>query len=515
MRNSFCLAPFVLAWVACLLPTWQAVAKNPTDKESLRHIDSRLQLFVDDWLIDRTDGVSLELQTPIDAGKALDLTLAWEGPLSGIPCAFRDGDKYRMYYRGARREMQSRGPLSSNICYAESTDGVHWTKPNLGLYEFAGSKQNNITYIGDGTPQWFCFKDDNPAEPAERRYKAICGLTLSYGGPWGVLTSPDGFHWQWWKKEPILVGGPLDTQNTVGWYPERGLYMAYLRNWVDSKVGFESPPEVDAPPSEYNTWYWPQKKRVRSIMTTSSRDFVNWSRPQWLVYDKDTPLEHLYTNGITTYFRAPHIQLGFAERFVPDRVALEDWVGSKEARGRGLDDVLFMSSRDGLHWDRRFKEAFIRPGPDRRNWVDHGNMAVAPAVLQTGPGEMSLYYVAHYQWDDTIHIRRCRLRLDGFVAVHAGYEPGELVTKPLEFSGKELVLNFATSAAGTVRVEIQDTAGNPIPGFTLADCPDIFGDQLERPVTWKSGSDVSSLAGKPVRLRFFLQDADLYSLRFR
>ena len=154
-----------------------------------------------------------------------------------------------------------------------------------------------------------------------------------------------------------------------------------------------------------------------------------------------------------------------------DRVALPDWVGSKTARGKGLDDVLFMSSRDGLHWDRRFKEAFIRPGPDRRNWVDHGNMAVAPAVLQTGPGEMSLFYVAHYQWEDTIHIRRCRLRLDGFVAVHANYEPEELVTKPFVFSGKELVVNYSTSAAGSLKVDVQTENGQPISGFSLADCP--------------------------------------------
>ena len=158
MRNSFRLASFVLTWVACILFAWQAVAEDPTGKDSIRRIDSRRELFVDDWLIHRTDGVSLELQTPIDAGKVVDLTLPWEGPLSGIPCAFRDGDKYRMYYRGARREMQDGSPLSSNICYAESTDGIHWTKPELGLYEFAGSKQNNITYVGDGTPQWFCFK---------------------------------------------------------------------------------------------------------------------------------------------------------------------------------------------------------------------------------------------------------------------------------------------------------------------------------------------------------------------
>ena len=514
MNELFRITLAVILWSTYVLANRFALADNQNADDEIRHIGSRLELFVDDWLIDRMEGVRLELQTPVDAGKAFDMTLPWEGPMSGIPCAFRDGGKYRMFYRGARREMQSRGPLSSNICYVESTNGIKWTKPKLGLYEFQGSKDNNITYVGDGTPQWFCFKDENPNEPAERRYKAICGLTLSYGGPWGVMTSADGIHWEWWKKEPIFVGGSLDTQNTVGWYPDRGIYRAYLRNWVDSKVGFSKPPEVEAPPSEYNSWYV-QPHRVRAITVTTSTDFVNWSRPEWLVYDEDTPLEHLYTNGITAYFRAPHIQVGFPERYVHDRVALLDWVGSKEARGKGVDDVLFMSSRDGLHWDRRFKEAFIRPGPERRNWVDHGNMAVAPAVVQTGPGEMSLYYVAHYQWDDTIHIRRCRLRLDGFVAVHADYEPGELVTKPLVFSGRELVINYSTSAAGSLKVEVQRETGQPISGFSLSDCPEIFGDHIERVVSWKQGSDLSELEGQSIRLRIVLQDADLSSIQFR
>ena len=91
---------------------------------------------------------------------------------------------------------------------------------------------------------------------------------------------------------------------------------------------------------------------------------------------------------------------------------------------------------------------------------------------------------------------------------------GELLTKPLTFTGNKLTLNFATSAAGDVRVELQEASGKPLPGFTLDDCPPVFGDAIERVVKWKHGGDVSPLAGKPVRLRFALKDADLYSLKF-
>ena len=91
---------------------------------------------------------------------------------------------------------------------------------------------------------------------------------------------------------------------------------------------------------------------------------------------------------------------------------------------------------------------------------------------------------------------------------------GELLTKPIRFTGKKLALNFSTSAAGSMRVEIQDAEGNAIPGFSLDDCPPQFGDTIERTVTWKNGGDVGSLAGKPVRLRFVLQDADLFAFHF-
>ena len=109
---------------------------------------------------------------------------------------------------------------------------------------------------------------------------------------------------------------------------------------------------------------------------------------------------------------------------------------------------------------------------------------------------------------------RYTLRPDGFVSVHADAAGGEFVTRPLTFTGKTLEINYSTSAAGTVRVEIQDAAGKPIPGFALADCPDIFGDRLEQIVEWKQGSDLGKLTGQPVRLRFVLSDADLYAIRF-
>ena len=130
---------------------------------------------------------------------------------------------------------------------------------------------------------------------------------------------------------------------------------------------------------------------------------------------------------------------------------------------------------------------------------------MACGVVPTGPGEMSLYH--------EIAGLRYVLRTDGFISIHAGAAEGEFVAKPLIFSGRELVLNFSTSAAGSIRVEVITEDGVP-QGFALANSKEIFGDSIERVVSWENGSDVSTCAGKPVRLRFVMKEADLFSIRF-
>ena len=111
--------------------------------------------------------------------------------------------------------------------------------------------------------------------------------------------------------------------------------------------------------------------------------------------------------------------------------------------------------------------------------------------------------------------RRYVLRMDGFVSLNAGYGGGEMVTKVLEFTGSELILNYSTSAAGSIRVEMQSPDGRALPNFSLADCLPVVGDEIEGVVRWRHGNDVSTLSGQRVRLRFVLCDADMYSMRFR
>ncbi len=290
------------------------------------------------------------------------------------------------------------------------------------------------------------------------------------------------------KADPLLTDGQFDSLNVVFWDALRGSYTAIYRKSRDG---------------------------VRSIRHSSTRDFRDWPEGQWAEFG-DSPAEHLYTNATAPYFRAPHIYLAFPRRFLPWRTLplYQDLIAP------GASDVVLMSSRDGIHWDRRFLEAFIRPGRDTRNWLHRANTP-AWGLLSTAPDEISLYVERHYTFP-SIHVERFVIRTDGFVSLNAGYSGGELVTKPLLFQGDNLVLNFATSAAGSIRLEIQDITGNPLPGFVLEESPLIWGDEIEHTVRWershsKATSDkpLARIAGKPLRLRFVMKDADLYSLRFR
>ena len=186
-----------------------------------------------------------------------------------------------------------------------------------------------------------------------------------------------------------------------------------------------------------------------------------------------------------------------------------------------MTDGMFMSSRDGLNFDI-WPEAFIRPGLRlKENWF-YGDNYQGRGLVETAShvagaaDELSVYVTEATFLDYTVaRFRRFTLRVDGFVSVRGKLSGGQLVTRPFVFDGGELVLNFSSSAGGGIRAEVQDRAGYAIPGFALEDCHDLFGDDLARVVSWHGGGDLSALAGQPVRLRFELRDADLYSLQFR
>ena len=171
-----------------------------------------------------------------------------------------------------------------------------------------------------------------------------------------------------------------------------------------------------------------------------------------------------------------------------------------------------MSSRDGFTFDRSFLEAFIRPGTDFNNWHDRG-IYFEVGILHTSDKEMTMYGMENAHLP-TQRIRRYTLRTDGFVSVNGGFKGGEFTTRPFTFSGSELELNYSTSAVGSIKVEMQDADGHALPGYGLDDFPEKFGDEIDGKATWDGGGDVGALAGKAVRLRFVLKDADIFAFKF-
>ena len=466
-----------------------ALASGPSPEPI--DLGSRLEPLVDRFLIQSlAGGARLTLHKPQRREVVLVHDVPWEGNLTAHHTLFRDGGVYRMYYGGRHYQpgQPVRHPL---VCYAESRDGLSWTRPNLGQFEYEGSRENNIVWMDDPWADseqrnpMAVFKDTNPEAMPDARYKSIAR------GDDGVyaLKSPDGIHWSLLAEEPVIPKGDmsLDSQNLAFWDPLRGRYVCYLRSGRTHPTG----------------------QRVRAVKTAVSRDFLAWSDPVFLEYP-GAPVEHLYTNQIRPYDRAPHIYLGFPKRFVPER--------NQDRKLTGVSDGVFMSSRDGVRF-HRWSEAVVRPGLQPERWVTRNNMIgwgilSLPSSVAGEPDELSIYVTESYYSGTATRLRRYTYRPDGFVSVRAPLAGGEMTTRLIRVSGSRLVLNYSTSAAGSLQVEIQGETGRPVPGYSLQDSGEIFGDSVAQAVSWKGTSDLGSLSGKTVRLRFLLKDADLYALSF-
>lgn len=541
MRSSkltYLLGPFAAGVLALFCLAVQG-ATSPT--AVVLDIGSRRELFVDGQLVDQLKGkAQLRLHAPVPREAVMEHDAPWEGSATAYHSIFQDGKLYRMYYRAWQISVTptkvDTDDHTTYLCYAESDDGIRWRRPELGLHEFKGSKANNIVIpsgqvggVNVETHSPAVFKDENPNAAADARYKAF----LFSPTPRGLLAfkSPDGIHWSPMSPRPVITDGSFDSQNLAFWDGVRGEYRAY---WRYFSKGTPGSPYVG----------------VRAIRTATSKDFLHWENQADLSY-VDSPPEHLYTNQVKPYHRAPHLLVGFPVRYIEPELgqaAADDarksasaeqakaWSPSmralpelehremrakaSERYGTALSETLLMASRDGVRF-KRWNEAFIRPGPERAGTWNYGHLFSSWHVVETksalagAPNELSIYTAESYWTGHSSILRRYTLRLDGFVSVEAPLSGGEVITKPVSFRGRHLELNFATSAAGSVRVEIQDLDGQPLPGFALDDCPQIFGDAIGRPVTWTKGSDVRAIAGRPVRLRFELKDADLYAFQFQ
>jgi len=442
------------------------------------NIGSRRELFVDHHLIAKMSGsAKLHLHKPKPQEVALVADQPWEGNTSAYYTIFQDGNIYRMYFRGSHWDVKNKKAAHREVtCYAESKDGIRWQRPKLGLFAFNGSKDNNIVWDGLGTHNFAPFKDTNPKCAPASRYKALARGRNKYGSGLFAFQSADGIRWKMMSERPVITKGAFDSQNLAFWDGHAGLYREYHRIFV---------------------------KGARAIMTGTSKDFLKWSDPVLLKYPGTSAKhlrDHLYTNAVQTYPRAPHILIGFPTRFHPNR-------------GQQVEPT-FMTSRDGVSFHRFTEPVIPVTAPKDRDGNRSNYMALGLVQLPGNDKEYSVYATEAYYTGPDSRIRRFTYRVDGFVSLRAGAKTGELITKPVIFRGGKLVVNMKSSEEGSVRVEIQNVKGTPFTGLTINDCRAITGDGVEQEVAWKFGTNVSQLTGTPIRLRFVLQNADLYSFRF-
>ena len=506
----FVAAPLV--WGLCV--SW-GLAQTPTPLE----LGNRRELFIDDHLVAEMKQVQLVVHQPIREEIVAECDAPWEGNGCGYFSVLYDAKDslYRMYYHAWQIPTGVKGeepnfPLT--IAYRQSRDGIVWERPNLGLCEFRGSKDNNILLdkMGDGSQchDFSPFIDENPDAKREARYKATGASMQTDKGVW-AYQSADGIHWTPMANGPVFTKGAFDSQNVSFWSAKEQQYVLYYR--IFSEPGF---------------------KGTRLVNRAVSKDFLHWTDEGSISFPEGEGPQFLaqyYVNQLKPYDRAPHLYLGFPARYVdhgltPSTKQLPEWE-LREKRmtvtpryGTAFTDSVFITSRDGKNF-RQSNDVFLAPGlRTKHNW-SYGDNYIARHVVETAsnkddsPRELSLYATESYFTGRQSRLRRYSLRLDGFSSLHAKLQPGEFTTKPFTFTGSELSLNVATSAAGKMRIEFANLDGAAIPGFTRDECDLIFGDSLDYRVSWKGNASVAALSGKPVVMKVWLQEADLYSLVFK
>lgn len=457
--------------------------------KSVVEIGSRIEMFIDDWMIEEKKGLELKLHQPIKKEVVLTLDRPWEGPTSGYYSIIQDNGRIRLYYRG-----NSPGEDSNEdqvTCYAESTNGIDFIRPDLGIHDYKGSKKNNIIFKGIVSHNFSAFLDRSPYVQEDQRYKAVGGVgkssqhTHSNRGDLFALYSKDGINWNLVQENPVMSDGSFDSHNVAFWDSNSHSYRCYSRY-------------ITGTPDMKFT------ERFRAIQSSKSQDFTNWDKQCRNRYSAGAPIEHFYTNATILCPGAEHIYLSFPKRYVPDRKKIV------EHPYPGVSDTVFLTSRDGEHWDRTFMEAWFRQGLDEKNWTERNGMVAYGCVELEN--EFSFYVSEHFRRADN-RLRRISVRKHGFGSVHAGYHGGEFVTRPLIITGSQLLLNYSTSAVGSIRVEVQDESGQPLEGFQIEQANPLYGDEMDGRITWNSSASLDSLNGIPIRFRFIMQDADLYSLR--
>lgn len=499
--------------------------KQPIDvKDWPLLIDGRSQLFVDDHLIAAQKNVQRQFHQarPYEGNPVLAPKHPWESTtcLAHGTVIREPGGRFRMYYMpwvGEERfgpEVKYKpGELA---CLAFSDDGIHWEKPKLGLYPYQGRNDTNLVLpnIPDETAysHLSVIYDENDPDPSRRWKMGIkhAGKKVIHNNPadGSIMTvekdyredagyfayfSHDGIHWNR-HPDPIMTDGwnllPRQT------WPHRGIfenasimYDQVRRKFVASVRILDCRPGI--------TTFW----RARAIC--ESDDFIHWTTPRvlFLPLEDDEPGLQFYSSSGFNY---ESMYLGLLRCY----------------RSQSTHQLYFQltSSRDGIHWERSgYRQPFIPNQPlGTIGGGYHSDFSNGPFRM----GNELWFYYGSSQFGKNVRpnvggICISKLRVDGFASIEGGIRTGEVITRPLDFQGKDLTLNAACRSGGSIVVEVLDRNYQPIPDFTAADAVPVTGDQLAALVAWKNHRALSAVAGKTIRLRFHITSAGLYSFAMR
>jgi hypothetical protein len=501
MRPSalFLLVPLALAATA-------PRASTPVD------VGSRKQLFLDDRVVQEIRGGARVWNTPAKYpnNPVLRGDRPWENWVAypdGGPVVLHDQDErvFKMWYQTFFDDPATpRYDQKYLMCYATSQDGLRWEKPDLGLFDWNGSRANNIVAVGNtGLIDTNVIKDPRDPDPA-RRYKVLYYDTKPGGGPLGISVgfSPDGIRWNLHPGNPVLVGTG-DTHTLLGWDESAGKYIAYLR-----------------PKSNGARRYGEGGDRVRVIGRSTSDDFLRWTMPAPVLAPDASDLPGTQFYGMPVFRYEDHY-IGVL------------WIY------HAVSQLVYNQlawSRDGIHWQRPpCRPTFLAVGAEG-TWEDGMSYATTPIVR----GDQILIYYGGFNVLHNLATQKllgsivdgkrregatglARLRLDGFASIDAALDVATVTTPPLRFQGSRLFLNLAPVVGGggpydelaAFHVEISDAGGRAIPGFTFEDSDDLKAGGTRVAVAWKRNPDLSSLAGRTVVLRFRFRNAKFYAFQFQ
>jgi hypothetical protein len=472
---------FLHALALAAAPQFRAPGPDPATKDL-----AQPQLFLDDTWIDDSQRLQRAWEgANILPEPVLKPELPWEGrQLVLYGSVFRDASGWRMYYMSYDR------PAPSLLCMATSTDGLHWERPRLGLFEFGGNKNNNIVFapapgqMHDGPT--ICHDPADPAAP----YKMIYYSRGAGRAPGEyVAFSRDGIEWRH-QPGPVLRSG--DRTNVLASRDHRGKFVAYLRHTDMMKL-----------------------YRARTVSRSESDDFLHWSEPAPVLRPDllDDPNTELY--GMAA-FRYSDLYLGLLERWYdnPDVIELElAWSHDGLAWQRAPSRPTFLGA--AFPWNRGWSTGASTPPIRVSNqlWFYFGGRSGAHGL--EAPHSYGAIGIAS-------------VGADRFAALRADFQEGLLLTRPLTWPGGELLLTSTntrypkahpSSGGGSISVEVRDENNRPLAGYSDANRAPVnynsvaWGAKEDRPAVFPGGRPMRELAGKRIRLAFFLKDARLYAFR--